>query len=197
MNVTFRDKNINFTTRYKYLGCIIEPNLSMGSNFESSYKKASSRLRLLHKLRPYMTADACATFYKSMVVPVFTYCGFLHLMKPQSLIYKSNRLHERACRIIANHKISNNIKSPELIIKSRALMTVRKCIEGEICSNFKNYFETNEHMRNTRNNGKLLKLPKLRLEYFRGSFFYAGAKLYNELPHEVKELTMTKFKACI
>ena len=37
MNVTFRDKNINFTTRYKYLGCIIEPNLSMGSNFESSY----------------------------------------------------------------------------------------------------------------------------------------------------------------
>ena len=91
MNVTFRDKNINFT-RYKYLGCIIEPNLSMGSNFESSYKKASSRLRLLHKLRPYLTADACATLYKSMVVPVLTYCGFLHLMKPQSLIYMNEHV---------------------------------------------------------------------------------------------------------
>ena len=29
INVTFRDKNINFTTRYKYLGCIIEPNLKV------------------------------------------------------------------------------------------------------------------------------------------------------------------------
>ena len=132
-----------------------------------------------------------------MVVPVLTYCGFLHLMKPQSSIYKSNRLHERACRIITNHKISNNIKSPESIIKSRALRTVRKCIEGEICSNFKNYFETNKHARNTSINGKLLKLPKVILEYLSGSFFYAGAKLYNELPHEVKELTMTKFMACI
>ena len=96
MNVTFRGKNINFTTRYKYLGCIIEPNLSMGSNFESNYKKASSRLRLLHKLRPYMTADACATIYKSMVVPVLTYCGLLHLMKPQTLVNKSNYMNEHA-----------------------------------------------------------------------------------------------------
>ena len=84
-----------------------------------------------------MTADACATLYKSMVVPVLTYCGFLHLMKPQSLIYKSNRLHERACRITAIHKISNNIKSPESIIKSRALMTVRKFIEEKYAASLR------------------------------------------------------------
>jgi hypothetical protein len=34
MNVTFGDKNINFTTSYKYLGIKIEPNLNMNSNFD-------------------------------------------------------------------------------------------------------------------------------------------------------------------
>ena len=34
----------------------------------------------------------------------------------------------------------------------------------------------------TRNNGYKVILPKIRLEYSRGAFYYMGAKLYNSLP---------------
>ena len=166
----------------------------MNSHFENSYKKASNRLRLLCKLRPYMTADACSMLYKSMVMPILTYCGILHLNKAQTLINKSNALHERACRIIGSDK-SLRIKSPETIIRSRALVTVRKCIERDMCNNFRSYFEIHQHTKSTRNSGTLLKLPNLKLEFFRGSFCYSGAKLYNELPRETRQLDTLKFKA--
>ena len=78
LNIRFDDKIVNFTTKYKYLGCIIEPTLNINSHFENRYKKASNRLRLLSILRPFMTADACSMLYKSMVIPILTYCGILH-----------------------------------------------------------------------------------------------------------------------
>ena len=39
----------------------------------------------------------------------------------------------------------------------------------------------------TRNNGYKAKLPKIRLEYSRGSFYYMGAKLYNNLPLDTRK----------
>ena len=42
LNISLGDKTVNFTTKYKYLGCIIEPSLNMNSHFESSNKKQAT-----------------------------------------------------------------------------------------------------------------------------------------------------------
>ena len=39
----------------------------------------------------------------------------------------------------------------------------------------------------TRNNGYKVILPKIRLEYSRGAFYYMGAKLYNSLPLDTRK----------
>ena len=64
---------------------------------------------------------------------------------------------------------------------------VHKCIHGEVCSPMKNYFELNKHKKATRNQNHLLKLPKLRLELGRQTFSYTGAKLYNDLPLDLRK----------
>ena len=46
------------------------------------------------------------------------YYGILHLNKAQTMINKTNAIHERACRKTGSHK-SINIKSPQSIIRSR------------------------------------------------------------------------------
>ena len=52
-----------------------------------------------------------------------------------------------------------------------SLTLVRQCINGDVCSNFKNYFEVTNHGRVTRNLGYLLKLPQLkRAKFLSGSF---------------------------
>ena len=55
-----------------------------------------------------------------------------------------------------------------------------------MCTNFDNYFEINTHRVNTRNNKYLLKLPKVKLEFAKQSFYYSGAKIYNDLPIEIR-----------
>ena len=160
-----------FTTSYKYLGVEIDPTLNMNTNFDSTYKKASSSLRLLNKLHPFLTVKATKSIYQPMLLPTLTHCGILHLNQNQCQRNKLESFHRRAVTLIRSSK-SVQVRSPTMTNKPRAIVLVRKYIDGTTCSNFRNYFEIASHEKVTRNNGYILKLPKLRLEYARGSFSY-------------------------
>ena len=43
-----------------------------------------------------------------------------------------------------------------------------------------------DHGRETRNRGCLINLPPIKLEYARRGFYFMGAKLYNELPLNIR-----------
>ena len=64
---------------------------------------------------------------------------------------------------------------------------VRICIDGTVCDNLKEYFEMINHGICTRNRKYLLRLPRLKLEYGKSSFFFMGARTYNELPIELRK----------
>ena len=68
--VFYRYIKINQVDECKYLGNDIDNQLSFKSNFDSSYKSASNRLRFLEKLRPYLDATAAMNIYKMMVIPL-------------------------------------------------------------------------------------------------------------------------------
>ena len=51
-------------------------------------------------------------------------------------------------------------------------------MEGNVCENFVNYFEINEHDKNTRNKNILLTVPKIKLELARSGFFSMGVISY-------------------
>ena len=54
--------------------------------------------------------------------------------------------------------------------KRRIATYVHQCLTNNICKNFKNYFEVIESKINTRNNGTLMRLPKVKLGVTRFSF---------------------------
>ena len=74
LNVTFKNSRVNSTTSYKYLGVELNNHLNMNIQFERNYKRFSSRLRLLSKLRPLLTKKSTLAIYSSMLVPIVTYC---------------------------------------------------------------------------------------------------------------------------
>ena len=57
---------------------------------------------------------------------------------------------------------------------------------GEVGDSFENYFGFLNTTVNTRNKNMLLRLPKLNLEYGCRSTKYLGAKIFNDLPIEVR-----------
>ena len=192
-------KNVNITTSYKYLGVEIDASLNMNTNFIKTYKKANSKLRLLNKLRPQLTQNAAKLIYQSMIIPTLTYCGFLTLNQNQSQRNKLSSFHNRALNII-NGSCRDQLTMPSSVemIKMRSCVFIKACLDRNVCNSFVAYFKKINHSKSTRNNGNLLALPKIRLEYARGSFSYMGAKLFNELPLEIrKEVEGSKFKELI
>ena len=76
--IKYCNEVVNTVTHYKYLGTERNTSLNLNEDFNLSYKKTTSRLRLLLKIRPYLTVKA-AKFYQAMIVPVMTYSRMINL----------------------------------------------------------------------------------------------------------------------
>ena len=73
------------------------------------------------------------------------------------------------------------------IIDNQVLSLVLKCLRHEFDHiALKQYFESQHHNKNTRNNKFSLKLPTIKLNIARPSFDFGGAKLFNNLPLEIR-----------
>ena len=126
-----------------------------------------------------------------MVMPLMLFNSIINLNITQTQTQKLNSLDNQARRIITNSKIPSTTD----LVKRNACNIVHKSIYGHTCSNFRKYFELINHRQNTRNNKLMLRLPKIKLEVGTSSFFYIGAKLFNELPLHVRKLdSHQKFK---
>ena len=112
-----------------------------------------------------------------------TFNGIIHLNHTQMQVKKLKSLDRRATELTKD----TNIKSTLDLLKQHACQIVRKCLDGESCDNMNGYFEILAHERCTRNNGLLTRIPKIRLNGMKHSFFYAGTVLYNKLPLEIRE----------
>ena len=73
LNICYDGESLSQTYRYKCLGTLLDTSLSLNNNFNVTYKKASSRLRLLEVLTENLTDKARKCVYESMVVPLLTY----------------------------------------------------------------------------------------------------------------------------
>ena len=152
----------------------MDPCLNLNDFFDKSYKKASSRLKLLYKMRPYLTTLATMKIYNMMIVTILTYNSLVNLKLTRTQLAKYT-------------SIENPVKKIENIIKRNACNIVKKCLLKEACENFDDYFKLISHNISTRNNDILLILPKVRLECAKNSFCFMGARLYNTLPREIRE----------
>ena len=184
LNVEYRRQKISYTDSYKYLGIKLDQTLSLRDHTLTTYKKASGRLYLLKRIRPNLTSKAAHTIYQSMIVPLFTYCSIVTMIMSKTAKEKIKRLEMRASEVISGKRElkTNCIAS---IGKRRICLQVFDCIFGNVCKNFENYFERMQN--NTRNKNKLLRLPAIKLECSRNSFYFNGAKLFNELPLPIRE----------
>ena len=79
LNIRIEGTNINQISSHKYWGTHLDSTLALNGNFNSKYKKLSSRLRLLSKLRPDLNVKASKMIYTDIAIPMFRYCGTVNL----------------------------------------------------------------------------------------------------------------------
>ena len=152
----------------------------MQEHFHSICKKSSSRIRLLKRIRPFITDLATFRIYQALIVPIITYCSlknFYHQPYRKSSILA---LESRVCKLI-----NKDIPSVNKIFQKIYIHTnVFKCINDNV-PNFEDYFELISHRKGTRNNNRILRTQKIKLESTKKAFYYNDSVVYNSLPLEI------------
>ena len=183
IRIAHNGRIVNVTNSYKYLGVQLDQSLTMDDHFKSVCKKVSTRLRLLRKMRPLLTKTATTRIYQAFIIPLITYCSLINYNFGRSRLESMATFEQRARAIVG----TNNLTSIDAASKKKTCATVKKCLDGDFPF-FLNYFHFITHNYSTRNNNKLLRLPKVKLESSKKSFFYNGAKVFNSLPNDIRSL---------
>jgi hypothetical protein len=183
LKVQFKNLVVNDTMEYKYLGMNLTPTLTLSSHFDKCYKRASSRLRLVSKIRDHLTVSSAEKLFVSMIIPIMTYCCISNLKYTKSQENKLESLRRRASAIVGKE-----VKSIRNLQKKRVCEIVRQCLMGDICDEMKEKFTPLEHKYLTRNNNVSLRLPKACTEFYKKSFTFMGAKLFNDLPLKLRSI---------
>ena len=159
--------------------------LALNGNINSKYKKLSSRLRLLSKLRLNLNVKATKMIYTNIVIPVFTFWGTVNLNLSRTLLGKFDRIYERAVDIITK---TNTVKLTPIMtyVKRHACQIVRTSITTQLPTPMTNYLELLSHSKSTRNNKFSIALPRVRTRAAQNGFYYQGAIIYNPLTRDIR-----------
>ena len=57
----------------------LDPSLSFQYHFDKFYRKTSDGLRLLSYIREGITIHSAETIFRSMVIPILTYCSTVNI----------------------------------------------------------------------------------------------------------------------
>ena len=128
-----------------------------------------------------MTIKAANAVYTSAIIPALLYNCIVQLNLTQAQLKKLKSIEARASSILKSKTCDL-----EHEIDKRAIFLVRKCLNGNVCTNFQDCFMINEHNVRTRNRKILLHIPKVKLEFAKNGFFFMGARLYNSLPKDIR-----------
>ena len=152
LNVMYEGNKINFVTQYKYLGTIIDNHLNLNKNFDRAYKRASSRLRLLENLRPYLTLDATMKVYLAMIVPIMTYSSTIRIPCTNT---QCKKLQPLDCR--ANLVTKTTVTPIVSFLNQDICLLGKKCLLKKFDLDiFDKYFQVIEHKKSMRNNNYIL-----------------------------------------
>ena len=142
---------------------LVDSSLNTTPFFDKCCKKASSRLNLLTKVRYLMDVNVAKYIYQTMVLPAFKYCGLHLLCLSATQEDKLVSLHKRVERIME----SKEFHSVSSINQKRACQFVKSCLDVDVVDPFNDYFTLPSHQKNTRNNAKMIILPRIRTENYR------------------------------
>jgi hypothetical protein len=105
LEVKYRGHSINFTTSYKYLGYTLDSCLALGENCNIAYKKASNRVRLLYKLRVYVTPEAAFKIYEMTILPIITYSMSIKPTLTRTQLAKLSSIENRVKKLLDGKNI--------------------------------------------------------------------------------------------
>ena len=204
------DQNKNVALECKefvrYLGIIIDNNLSWKHHIDHVAIKMSRTVGLIRKLRHFLPRHTLLTIYRSLVAPYLTYGLAAWGQAYKSHLEKLLKLQKRALRFIYfsernQHAIPLFIDAGVLPLKflyyehlANLMFELR---HNNAPGNIQDLFQdiSDIHSYNTRSSASNnFYTQSSRLSIQVNSFFRIGTKIWNEMPVSLRKLSKNAFK---
>lgn len=181
----------------KSLGIYIDERLSWHDQINEMSKKITKAIGGLRQVRQFVPVQTAIIMYKSLIQPLFDYCDIVWDNMPLTTGERLQKLQNRAARVITcqSYEVRSNDILQQLGWKTLAerryihkAKMMFKIFHGNAPSYLMECFtkSTVNNAYDLRNRDNCLVLPKPRTEYLKKSFQYAGAKLWNNLPPDIR-----------
>ena len=201
--ITMAEQEIEFTRVERLLGIYLDSNLTWKNQVEQTLKKCNSLLYLLLRIKCFININVRKLFFNAYILPHLDYCCTIWGNTSKYLLNEMLKFQKRAARIILDKEFDAPseelffqlrwMKFHDRLIYKKAIL-VYKSLHNECPEYLANRFcpLLNSHgmtLRSTTEN--LLIIPKPNLECFRKSISYSGAKIWNEIPMEIRSAEST------
>lgn len=180
----------------KSLGVLIDNNLNWSSHVDKLTKKVASGIGALKRIRHLVPQTTLRSIYHALLQPHFDYCNVVWGNCGITLHDKLQKLQNRAARVLTFSNFDANASELFKILGWKNLVSqqqialatmVYKCLQGlapeYLCSKFTN----RESVYSLRDSERKLNVPFPRTNYYRNSFSYRGATVWNSLPLKARQ----------
>ena len=190
-----KDDLIHSTKSINILGLEIDYKLNFSTHIDTICTQAGKQTNALKRIKCHLDKECKMIIYNSYISSNFNYCPIVWMYTGKLNFDKLEKSNKRAIRFISNDTESSY---EQLCTEEKLLNIHKRCIKSVAIQMFKiknqtapdylaEMFNVRETHYDIRNNNQFT-LPSFNtITYGKKSFTYYGAKLWNNLPNEIKE----------
>ena len=191
------NSHIDVVDNAKYLGVQLDKHLVWDEHTKALRSKISRSLGFLKYAKKLLPKHTLSQMYRGIVEPHFRYCCSVWGSCGESRLLMLQKLQNRAARMVTNSSydaaaanLIKELKWPTVhdMIKQETTTIVFKSISGLAPTYLSTLFTRNStrEIVNLRNRETDLLAPRMKTSNGQKAFSFRGAKVWNELKHEVK-----------
>lgn len=194
VKVVLQDTILEVVSEIKYLGVILDKNLTFSAHVDYISKKAGAKLGEMRRIGRDLSCNMRGTVYRTIVAPLFEYCASIFVGLSETNKQRLQKLQNQGMRIILRcsrrERVVNMLEALQFMsIKERieynVCQLVYKIVHG-ICPEYLSSNSQTVQRRETRQRGNIY-IDKCRSREEQKMLWHDGFKMFNDLPNEIKQ----------
>ena len=191
------DSFIHETDQTKFLGLILDKNLTFKNHISYIESKISRSVGVLFKLNKYLPVRILKMLYNSLILPYLNYGVECWYAAPNFALNKLRILQKKAIRAVFNLPFNSHTNE---FFKENGLLKINDIYRLNLSSHMYNITQapgsydislhprimSNIHRYNTRNRNSF-NIPRYNKTTSQSSFLYQSAKEWNLIPQQIKD----------
>jgi hypothetical protein len=194
-SIKLENCTIKATTSITILGVEFDEKLNFNNHFDELCNQTSKQINALKRMKHYLDKPCKKIIYNSYISSNFNYCPTVWMFAGKTNMEKLEKTNKRALRFVVN---DNEAEYDQICRDENELSIYKRCIKAAAIQMYKiknqlapayiqNLFTRKESVYDIRDND-LFNIPRFKtVNYGKKSFRYYGAKLWSNIPTNLKE----------